>query len=360
MIGKYAFNAAAVFTTIDGYLRTTHDTSLLQEKAGNHSVDEWLDRIALDWQKHPSTASPLLADYGENPGKYLECVSTYVGAVPAIQAHTVGMLRGLAELRASQGNLTRAGELHKLAKYVASVVEELQYARGEGVWRSLYANGTAKVVRHCLDFINVGRLMAQDLPNRTRAEMTRFASEELVKNAHGWIRALSLRDPTIGADRPDHGKWGAYAAWPPLTAESFAELQDEGFQYTLEILRGADVVARQGPFGQATALQPSPQVSSPGVPFKTMYGITMYAADAGAAWAEAVIRTLFGYRPGMTLRGADGMLWKRDVRRTSPSGGFTGKLWGVMTPLGLADITLTRDGLNISVRNEHPSVETWI
>ena len=72
-----------------------------------------------------------------------------------------------------------------------------------------------------------------------------------------WIRALSLKDPVEGATRPDHGKWGAYAAWPPLVAEAFAELSGE-FEQTLMILRGAEGVARQGPFGQATQLRPSP------------------------------------------------------------------------------------------------------
>ena len=85
-----------------------------------------------------------------------------------------------------------------------------------------------------------------------------------------WIRALSLKDPVEGATRPDHGKWGAYAAWPPLVAEAFAELSGE-FEQTLMILRGAEGVARQGPFGQATQLRPSPGANSTGALNGTLF-----------------------------------------------------------------------------------------
>lgn len=95
-----------------------------------------------------------------------------------------------------------------------------------------------------------------------------------------WIRALSLKDPVEGATRPDHGKWGAYAAWPPLVAEAFAELSGE-FEQTLMILRGAEGVARQGPFGQATQLRPSPGANSTGALNGTLfYGHSSSVASA--------------------------------------------------------------------------------
>jgi hypothetical protein len=226
MIGKYAFNAAAVFTSLEIYLRTTGDVELLSESVGGKTVDEWLETAALDWRNHPSPRSPLLADYGEDASEYLECVSTYIGAVPALQAHTVDMLRRLADLREWQGNASAAGSFRATATAVAVEAHRMQYNPGAGYWSCLYANGTLTPVRHCLDFIQVGRHMADDLSAQTKREMVNFAAAELLYDGGAWIRALALGDPVQGATRPDHGKWGAYAAWPPLVAEAFAELGD--------------------------------------------------------------------------------------------------------------------------------------
>lgn len=64
MIGKYAFNAAAVFTSLNTYLRTTGDLSILKLSVAGRTVDEWMERLAFDWKLHPSAHAVLLADYG--------------------------------------------------------------------------------------------------------------------------------------------------------------------------------------------------------------------------------------------------------------------------------------------------------
>ena len=56
MIGKYAFNPSAIFTSLIEYLQTTGDLAFLKEVtggggAGKKSVDEWLELLALDWQR---------------------------------------------------------------------------------------------------------------------------------------------------------------------------------------------------------------------------------------------------------------------------------------------------------------------
>ena len=103
-----------------------------------------------------------------------------------------------------------------------------------------------------------------------------------------------------------------------------------------------------------------------GPPFKTMYGTTMYAADAGGAWVDAVIRTLFGYRPRVcgahcanaTAGGGreggldiDALLWRADM----PRGDFRGTLHGVRTASGeLVTISAGADGLAIVKQQLQP------
>jgi hypothetical protein len=126
--------------------------------------------------RHPSPKTPLLTDYGEDPGEYLECVSTYIGAVPALQAHTVGMLRQLADVRELQGNETAANHFRALAGSVASEAERLLYNIGKGYWSCLYNNGTLQPVAHSLDFSQLGRHMAVRAENTVHLSVVKKQS----------------------------------------------------------------------------------------------------------------------------------------------------------------------------------------
>jgi len=54
-------------------------------------------------------------------------------------------------------------------------------------------------------------------------EMATFVSTELLTDT--WMRALSPKDAAAKAsDRTDHGPYGAYDGWPPLTVAAFARL----------------------------------------------------------------------------------------------------------------------------------------
>jgi hypothetical protein len=64
MIGKYAFNVAALFTSLNEYLRTTGDISFLQLSVAGRTVDDWMERLAFDWKHHLSPQASLLTDYG--------------------------------------------------------------------------------------------------------------------------------------------------------------------------------------------------------------------------------------------------------------------------------------------------------
>ena len=144
---------------------------------------------------------------GEDPGEFLECVSTYVGAVPAIQAHIVGMLRQLATIREFQRNQTAATTFRKLADAVATEAEQRLYNRGKGYWSCLYSNGTLQPVAHSLDFSQVGRHMSSTLDPQTKKEMIQWAADELVYGGGEWIRALSLKDPVEGTTQHNVLVW---------------------------------------------------------------------------------------------------------------------------------------------------------
>jgi len=107
---------------ITTYLRVTNDTSLLYDMIGDMAVIDHLERLALDWQHlpHPqpeglvgrreeeerggegqghadisSSSSSLLSDYGGDPNTFLECLSSYVNVVPALQAGNAEMMMEL-------------------------------------------------------------------------------------------------------------------------------------------------------------------------------------------------------------------------------------------------------------------------
>ncbi len=83
----------------------------------------------------------------------------------------------------------------------------------------------------------------------------------------------------------------------------------------------------------------------------------MYVADAGGAWVDAVIRTLFGYRPPLCDTRCEGeleaMLWQPRLAR----GDFHGTLHGVRTPKGAVTINAGPEGLSIVKTHLHLDIE---
>ena len=195
----YAFNAVSLFTTVRGYVVTTGDTAFLDHTAGRHTVREWMRFFAIRWQSFPTPGVEGLADYGGFAGDFLECVSSYVHAVPALQASNAWMMREVALLTS---NATRAAQLTALAKHVAAATQDHCYAKGQGFWRSIYPGGRQVDVRTVVDFQAVSKWMLDDVTPTQRSEMADFFMREL--NTPGWPIALSRSDPLrpAGVRRP--------------------------------------------------------------------------------------------------------------------------------------------------------------
>lgn len=336
----YAFNALSLWTSYAGYLRATNDSALLDAVDGAGSSD-YLERLARDWERHAPPALPLFADYSGDPDAYLECVPTYKHATAGLQAAAAAMSRDLAELRERQGNATGAARLRARADAIARASIDALYVGGGGGggavggWWAVMDTATRGLteVRTVVDTVYTaagfcsGRRAAWGcaLSGAQRAQIAAFAREQLAVPAGGWIRALSLGDALRNVSRPDHGTTGSYVAWPALLFEALTAL-DGGFNGSVPFLLGAARAAALGPFGQANELDAA------GVPFKTANGWTRALANNGGAFAEAILRTLFGFDPPWLLRDA-----ARDVRPSYPGLRRWGLEGSTLTGIRLAD-----------------------
>ena len=317
-INGYAFNACNIFQTTFDYLRVTGDLAFLDEKLEDgQTVLQRMDEMATDWKTlvhHDSS----LADYGENQN-LLECAPAYVGRVASCNAQNILMMREDAALQELKDNAAHARELRDEAEELLPSVLSL-YKPGDGVWYGLHNDGQRVELRHCVDYIYVGNALTSDLTPDVRREMTDFVKRELLMR--DWMRAMSLKDTAAAiSDRPDHGPMGAYDGWPALTVSTMWRLgfPDEAFDF---YCRTAEVT-REGPFAQAR------EFYGPG---RNQYDAPVRIAErdgcmkeciSGAAFANVVISTFFGFAPSL-----DGKSLLSDPHTPRP---FTGKLLNLST-----------------------------
>ena len=158
------------------------------------------------------------------------------------------------------------------------------------------------------------------------------------------MRALSLMDEAAPIDRPDHGtethpqypmsaalthfppefagSTGSYDAWPALSFDAFASL-DNGFSTATPFLVNMAGATLEGPYGQAKAINDADLRV-----FKTSKGFTRYTANNGAAFGESMLVTLFGYIP--TWNASAAVL--PTPAFAGQDRGVRGSLWGVRLP----------------------------
>ncbi len=317
-ITGYAFNACTIFKTALDYLRVTGDTAFLDEKLEDgKTVLQRMDEMATDWKTLVLPDSPL-ANYGEN-GNLLECAPAYIHRVASCNAQNVWMMRQAATLQELEGNAVRAKELRDDAETFLPAVLSL-YKPGDGVWYGLHRDSQRVELRHCVDYIYVGNALANDLTPDMRREMTDFVKRELL--TRDWMRAMSLKDAAAAkSDRPDHGPMGAYDGWPALTVGTMWRLgfPNDAFDF---YCRTAEVT-REGPFAQAREFF-GPQRKQFDAPVRIAEREgCMKECISGAAFADVVVNTFFGFAPSL-----DGKNLLGDPQTPRP---FTGKLLNVST-----------------------------
>jgi hypothetical protein len=293
-ISGYAANACAVFQTADVYLRVTGDGAFLDEKLENgKTVLDSLDALATDWETLPKGPGGLV-NYGNN-GKLLETAPLYAECVASVNAQNVWMMRKAADLQQFKGHEVRAVELRKKAGAFLPVVLSL-YNNVTGAWNARRLDGAVVPVQHCFDFIYAANALADDLTAAHKLRMNSFAKREIL--TRNWMRAMSLKDPDVPrATRPDHSYTGSYDGWIPLTAGAMWRLGDRQGAYEF-YCRTAEVT-KEGPFAQAHEFY-GPDPTSDNAPVRiAMRGSNMKECISGAAFADVVINTFFGFMPSV-------------------------------------------------------------
>jgi hypothetical protein len=225
-------------------------------------------------------------------------------------------------------------------------------------------------------------------PNVVNGSLSFFWSE-MLSNGTAWVRALSLEDPQCAnvmdanatiedllVCRADWGCFGSYGGIPGFAVESSVHLT-QTFGGMVQALHQMAPTAAVAAPGQGIALGTPTYFAAhfngdhslddtPVPPFNPSFpeffdepgwelfwpSTLRYIQNAEASFVDAIVRTLFGWRPEwVTPSAAKGSPEAAAAIQASlylPSvsrGGFTGTLSMLRTPLGYINITCGDGGL---------------
>ena len=406
--GSYRFDYYSAFLYTYTYVSINNASSFLTppraagRTASGHAFLRALSDARTGYPASP--VSPWLADYGSNKRDYLEVVPSYVGVVPALQAGAAGMSLALARLveQSGPGVYANASALAAELRANASaiVAEAARWLwRGEdaGAWRCMYNDSSTAAVRSINDYVYVAQALgllgrgaaAGLLPADVANASTAFFARELLPPGAAWVRALSLADPLCAnyaslqpsiedklVYRSDWGCGGSYGGIPGFATESAAHLTGD-LAGTLAALRQLAPVAAATAPSQGIAVDTPPYLAAnynggrapgdvPPPPYGTAWpeffdepdfpsvwpDTERFVQNAEASIVDAVVRTLFGWRPDWTTPAApprspaaaaaiDAALFLP----RQPRAGFNGTLALLRTPLGYINITASSSGL---------------
>ena len=318
----YSANYWALFQMIRDYVTISRDFDFLEQSINGKSVLEHLEEYALNWKKLSpygqegyTDETYKLADFGDDEWNLLECVPTYKHIVPSFNAGYIWMMKELAGFYKVGDQAEKAENLLKEADEMIERLLTL-YA-GEGVWYSLYPDDKKVEVRHCLDFIFLGRFIPNDIPENIRQEMIDFLYRELMTDH--WMRAQSLQDVAAkNSDRPDHGPMGAFDAWPAGTMDALAQM---GFpDKALDFYQAIEPVTYEGCWAQAHELWGENKYEKNARVRIPERGWTNRESSGGISISQVMLKCFFGFYPD-----AEGNV----LMQTSPTD-FTGKLHHVL------------------------------
>ena len=111
----------------------------------NKTISELLEVIATTPLEFYALPGTNLTSYSHSAAQYLEVVPTYTGATAAVTGINVWMLRVLAELRESQGDLQKATRLRQRADALVDEMLDKLYVPGKGYYGCLN-NATGPLV----------------------------------------------------------------------------------------------------------------------------------------------------------------------------------------------------------------------
>ncbi|MEV0716307.1 laminin G domain-containing protein, partial [Asanoa sp. NPDC050611] len=181
----YVSNEYSLFRLVEHYVGVTGDVAFLSEPAGGCTVLDHVERLAYGAAGRRGTG--VLADFGPDAWRVLECVPNYVDGLASFNAAYVHMLRSYADLLRFLGRDADAARADADAAALATAVLDL-YAGG-GRWQIAHPDGR-ETIGHVLDFGLVAAAMAGDLTADQRAEMVAFVVAGPIADVTGTPPAL--------------------------------------------------------------------------------------------------------------------------------------------------------------------------
>lgn len=347
----YSANYWALFQLIRNYVTVSRDFAFLSEEVDGKTVLQHLEDYAMNWKKlspyrsgDSDNALYDLADFGDDAWNLLECVPTYKHIVPSFNAGYIWMMRELADLLEYAGENEKSAGLRKEADEMISRLMNL-YA-GDGVWYSLHPGDKKIEVRHCLDFMFLGRYIPNDIPGEISDEMIDFLYRELMTNT--WMRAQSLKDSAADySDRPDHGPLGAFDGWPAGTMDALTQM---GYSDSaLAFYNSIEPVTYEGCWAQAHELWGEERYNRNARVRIAQRDWGNRESSGGISISQVMLKNFFGFYPD-----ADGT----PVIQTAPEN-FTGSLHHVLYGdqyyrLIAKDGTIKMKKERIETKNEQP------
>ncbi|HEV2692553.1 MAG TPA: hypothetical protein VG347_06615 [Verrucomicrobiae bacterium] len=328
----YAVNPYAYFISFDRYLTVSGDYAFLSEQVNGRTVLDYLDTLAMDWQRLVPQNGKL-ADIGGNCWNMLEAPPNYIHTVASINAANLWMMRRMAEYHEKLKHLKRAGDLRARADALVPELLKL-YNKKTGSWNVLYPDGRQIDSRHIYDYLTVGTTISGDLAGDVKQGMMDFMDRELMTKT--WMRAMSREDPSaFNSDRSDHGPAGSYTGWPAKAAQATAELGR--FDKALDMMRRFRT-AFDSAIPQAIELTKVEGQEDLQAKVSSRAGASF--AEVSGCFAEVIINTFFGFRPepqGTTA------LWNPESVR-----GFKGQLRHICWHGDFYTIMSDKDGLHLT------------
>jgi len=318
----YCANYWALFQMIRSYVTISGDYDFLNTEIAGKTVMQHLKKYALNWKEisiygQEGCTDDLykLADFGDDEWNLLECVPTYKHIVPSFNAGYIWMMRETASLFEKMGDQEEAGQLRAEADEMLGRLLKL-YA-GQGVWYSLYPGNKKIEVRHCIDFMFLGRYLANDIPSQIREEMMDFLYRELMTDH--WMRAQSLLDVAAEhSDRTDHGPFGAFDGWPAGTMDALVQM---GFpEKALDFYHAIEPVTYEGAWSQSHELWGENKRNKKAKVRIAERGWNNRDSSSGTAMSQVMLKCFFGFCP--TIAG--------EPLRPNPNWEFKGKLYHVL------------------------------
>ena len=192
-------------------------------------------------------------------------------------------------------------------------------------------------VRHCLDFMFLGRYIPDDIPEKIQSEMIGFLYDELITDH--WMRAQSLKDIAAeNSDRPDHGPLGAFDGWPAGTMDALSRM---GYSDSaLDFYHAIEPVTYEGCWAQAHELWGENKYEKNARVRIAQRGWHNRESSGGISISQVMLKNFFGFYPDV----------ERQILQQNIPVDFSGKLYHVL--YGGNYYTLEADGGKVRMRGE--------